>query len=609
MIPVHTTIPAIFLEVCDRYAGRTDKVAYARKVQGAWLNTTHDELRDRVECFALGLLQSGISAGERVGIVSENRIEWPIADFAISTIGAVDVPIFPTLTPKQEQYIYHNCQAAAIIVSNQFQLNKILKVREEIPSLRLIIVMNDDVPLQPGVMSFSQIEELGRASCAPEVRRRKFIDMAKRVQTEDLLTLIYTSGTTGNPKGVMLTHRNLTANIQGAVDMIELSDSDVLLSYLPLCHSYERMAGYYLAFTVGASTYFAESIESVSENLREVRPTIMTSVPRLFERIRNRVVANVDTQPALRKKIFWWAIGVGERAVDARESGKGLSPLLSLQHTLADKLVFAKIRERTGGRIRFFVSGGAALSFEIGRFFKVIGLTILEGYGLTETSPVITINRLEDPELGTVGTPLKNLVVRIAGDGEILARGPSIMKGYWADEEATRATIDADGWLHTGDIGMFNVHGHLKITDRKKHIFVSSGGKNIVPGPIEAMIAESRFVDQVMLIGEAREYCTALIVPDEDTVRSFYRDQKLTERPWAEMIADPSLVKAIERDVNTMQRDLSKYERVRRFTLLAEPFSVDNGMLTPTLKVKRNVVAKHYSALIDSMYDEAESGD
>jgi len=581
---VASTVPANFLAVCDRFAGQADKVCYGKKSHGKWSTITHAQLRDEVECFAMGMLLLGVSVGERVGIVSENRVEWPVADFSLSAMGVIDVPIFPTLTGPQEAYIFQNCEAAVVIVSNQFQLNKLLKVRSEIPTLRTIIVMNDDVVVQEGVVRFSEVVERGRSSFDVATRKQKFIDLAAHVRPDDVLTLIYTSGTTGNPKGVMLTHRNIMSNVSGALASFDLNEHDTLLSFLPLCHSYERMAGYYCAFTAGASTYFAESIESVSENLREVRPTVMTSVPRLFERIRTRVMSNVEKQPVTQQKIFHWALSVGKRWFNGE---RGV--WLQLQVKLADKLVFAKVRERTGGRVRFFVSGGAALSVDVGTFFMMMGLQIIEGYGLTETSPVLCVNRLGEQELGTVGTPLPNVEIAIAADGEILARGPSIMKGYWKNEEATRETIDEEGYLHTGDIGAFNERGHLCITDRKKHILVSSGGKNIAPQPIEALLAESPLIDQVVLIGDAREFCTALVVPDEDAVK-------------ASGIAANELHHRLQTDIDQLQKGLSKYERIRRISILTTPFTVENGMMTPTLKIKRKAVELAYKDVIDAMY-------
>lgn len=597
---VAATIPAMFLDVCARYEGQTNKVVYGRKVHGAWSTISHDQLREEVECFAMGLMHRGFTQGQRLGIVSENRVEWAIADFAITAMGAVDVPIFPTLTPAQESYIFNDCEASCVIVSNALQLSKIQKVWDEIPTLRLVVVMNDDVQPSERVVRFSDIVREGREVMPAQERRSTFATMAAAVQPEDLLTLIYTSGTTGNPKGVMLTHRNLMSNIAGSLEVIDITENDVFLSYLPMCHSYERMTGYYFAFCVGASTYIAESIETVAENMREVRPTVMTSVPRLFERIKMRVEGNVAKESPLRQRIFAWAISVGR----ARATGS-TSMLLSIQNALADRLVFSKIRERTGGRLRFFASGGAALSVEVGTFFDAIGLIILEGYGLTETSPVLTFNREGEQELGTVGTPIPNVEIRIAADGEIMAKGPNIMKGYWNDEEATRESLTPDGWLHTGDIGMFNDRGHLVITDRKKHILVSSGGKNIAPQPIESMLTASPLIDQALLIGDQREFCTALLVPEREACEAWAKQHGHTYGSWESLVASEELYRAIQSDVQQLQRDLSKFERVRRFRLIPTPFSVDNGLLTPTLKVKRKAVVHQYADLIETMYEEA----
>lgn len=592
-----TTIPQLFLEVCSTYAGRADKISYAHRDGDAWHSLTHDQLRDQVEAFSDGLLRLGVAPGERVGIVSENRIEWIVADFAMAGMGIIDVPVFPTLTAHQEQYIYENCQAVAIIVSNSAQLTKILSVWDQLPDLKWVITMNHGLSNDPRVVSMTQVMEMSRAATTADERRSLYIQRSGSVKPEDLLTLIYTSGTTGNPKGVMLTHRNLISNVDAATRTIALFDSDVLLSYLPMCHSYERMAGYYLAFTAGCTVYIAESIESVAELMREVRPTIMTSVPRLFERIQARVLGAVERDSTAKQKIFAWALRVGADKVKGSSS-----PFTAIQYALADKLVFSKIRARVGGRLRFFVSGGAALSVEVGTFFQIMGINIVEGYGLTETSPVISVHRLEDIVLGTVGQPLDNVTVKIADDGEILARGPNVMKGYWNDEEATRETIDAEGWLHTGDIGEFDARGHLRITDRKKNIFVSSGGKNIAPQPIEALVQQSPFIDQVMLVGDGREYCTALIVPDMDVVRQWAASNGMNDLPNDWVTSSAELHRAIEADLSKRQREISKYERVRRFKVLNEPFTVDNGLMTPTLKVKRKAVAERYASLIEELY-------
>jgi long-chain acyl-CoA synthetase len=595
------TIPEMFTQVCDRYIGRTDQFPYTERVSGEWKSITHDELRNGVELLAAGLHDLGIRKGDRVGIISENRTEWFIADFAMTGLGIIDVPVFPTLTPKQLQYIYHDCDAVCVVVSNQLQLNKLRQVWDDLPMLRHIITMNEIECDDERVISMKAVMQKAESTTTAQHRRDLYVSTAAQIKPDDLLTLIYTSGTTGNPKGVMLTHNNLVSNVLSSQTVITLYDTDSLVSYLPLCHIFERMAGFYLAFSVGGSLTIAESIDTVAELMRQVRPTMMTSVPRLFERIRLRILSTVEKDKPIKQKIFRWAYSVGEAVID----GKG-GPLVGLQHALADKLVFSKIRDRFGGRLRFFVSGGAALNPEIGRFFQVFGIKIVEGYGLTESSPVISVHRLEDIALGTVGTPIPGVEVTIAEDGEILARGPNIMRGYWRNEEETAKTIDSEGWLHTGDIGEFNSRGHLRITDRKKHLLVSSGGKNIAPQPIEALIAQCPFVDQVMLVGDARDYCTALLVLDKEAAKAWAEKNAVQPTPWEELVGNPTLRSAVEKEINKLQRDLSKYERVRRFAIIPEPFSVENGMLTPTLKVKRKAVLERYSELVDSLYEQGE---
>ncbi len=595
------TIPEMFTQVCDRYIGRTDQFPYTERVSGEWKSITHDELRNGVELLAAGLHDLGIRKGDRVGIISENRTEWFIADFAMTGLGIIDVPVFPTLTPKQLQYIYHDCDAVCVVVSNQLQLNKLRQVWDDLPMLRHIITMNEIECDDERVISMKAVMQKAESTTTAQHRRDLYVSTAAQIKPDDLLTLIYTSGTTGNPKGVMLTHNNLVSNVLSSQTVITLYDTDSLVSYLPLCHIFERMAGFYLAFSVGGSLTIAESIDTVAELMRQVRPTMMTSVPRLFERIRLRILSTVEKDKPIKQKIFRWAYSVGEAVID----GKG-GPLVGLQHALADKLVFSKIRDRFGGRLRFFVSGGAALNPEIGRFFQVFGIKIVEGYGLTESSPVISVHRLEDIALGTVGTPIPGVEVTIAEDGEILARGPNIMRGYWRNEEETAKTIDSEGWLHTGDIGEFNSRGHLRITDRKKHLLVSSGGKNIAPQPIEALIAQCPFVDQVMLVGDAREYCTALLVLDKEAAKAWAEKNAVQPTPWEELVGNPTLRSAVEKEINKLQRDLSKYERVRRFAIIPEPFSVENGMLTPTLKVKRKAVLERYSELVDALYEQGE---
>lgn len=606
LIMEFTTVPEMFLQAIERYASHPDKFAYSRKTNEVYQGVTFAEVATAVESFAVGLLELGIKKGDRVGIVSENRLEWIIADLAITGIGAIDVPIFTTLTAKQQEEIFTNCETTAIIVSNAFQLGKVLKIQEHLPSLRHIIVMNpSDRGTNPLVKTMDEVMLLAEKINSHE-RSQLFREYAARVEPEDILTLIYTSGTTGIPKGVCLTNKNICANVQSCMQAYSVVESDVFLSYLPLCHSYERIGGLYLPLATGSTVAFAESIEKVPENIREVRPTIMTSVPRLFEKIQARIIAQVEKSPATKQKIFHWAVNVGKKYINATIEGHSPSLFLASQYKIAYKAVFSKIFERFGGRIRIFVSGGAPLNRSTAEFFLMVGFTILEGYGLTEASPVLSVNREGAIEIGTVGKPLANVEIKIADDGEILARGANIMRGYWNDDISTRESIDSEGWLHTGDIGIFTPKGNLKITDRKKHLLVSSGGKNIAPAPIENLLSQSRYIERCFLIGNNREFCTALIVPDFEVLSVWANDRGITENSNVQLSVNPDVIALIQNEINLLQKDVAKYERVRRFTLTAQPFTPETGELTPKLSIKRAFVEQKYASEIEKMYQGFE---
>jgi long-chain acyl-CoA synthetase len=595
------TIPEMLQRLTEKYAGET-RPALMHKTDGKYAGITYARLAESVDQFAGGLASLGLKQSERVAIISENRPEWVIADQAIAVLGAISVPIYPTMTAKQNEYIFNDAGVRIAIVSNQFQLNKVLRVLATSPSLETVIIMNEKGgPFDGGVLGFSAVMEAGNSFLKEYPDYLQASRMT--VKPEDLLTLIYTSGTTGNPKGVMLTHRNLCSNVISSAQVIDIGPEDTMLSFLPLSHTFERMAGYYTAMACGATIAYAESVESVRDNMLEVRPTIVTTVPRLFERIHSRVIKQVDSGSAVKKKIFTWAIGVGKKYAGIKRAGRAPSPMLSAKHALASRLVFAKLQERTGGRMRFFVSGGAALAKEFGEFFEAVGLKIIEGYGLTESSPVISANRLDHYKWGSVGFPIPGVEVKIAGDGEILARGPNIMRGYWNSPEATAEVLDWQGWLHTGDIGHLDEEGYLNITDRKKHLFVSSGGKNIAPQPIENLFLSSKFIEQFMLIGDRRMYLTALIVPDFDALKEFADANKISYADNVELTSHPEINKLIEVDINSIQKDLANYERVRKFTLLDRQFTIEDGELTPTQKMRRKAIEERYKLLIETMYE------
>lgn len=593
------TITEMFENIFKKYAS-SSKPVLMYKVEGKYVDIKYSELEKDSKDFALGLSKLGVKKNDHIAIISENRPEWVIADIAIHLLGAVDIPIYPTLTAKQIEFIFNDSDVKIAIVSNQFQFNKVKKIFDGVKSLKYVIVINEKgVDLDDKILSYERVKTLGRDQNIDSIEY--FKGNKTQVNPSDLLTIIYTSGTTGNPKGVMLTHSNLVSNIKSSASVIPISDEDVLLSFLPLCHSFERMAGYYTAMSCGATIAYAESVETVRDNFVEVRPTVMTSVPRLFERIYNRIIKQMESAPAVRRKIFQWAVETGRKYAIAKKHHL-IPATLALQHKIADRLVYSKLKAATGGRIRFFVSGGAALGREYGEFFEAVGLQILEGYGLTESSPVISTNRLDDYKFGTVGKPIPGVEVKIAEDGEILARGPNIMKGYWNNRKATEEAIDKDGWLHTGDIGVFDSDGFLIITDRKKNMFVSSGGKNIYPQPIEGMFMQSKYIDQFVLIGDRRMFLSALIVPDFDAIKEYADRNKIPYKDEDDLVSKQEIYDIIDKEVATIQKDLANYERVRKFVLLSKPLSIESGEITPTLKVRRKVIEEKYKNLIEEMY-------
>lgn len=596
----YQTIPQLFYHLCDKY--RDTRIVYGYKENGEWIKLNHLELQDKVECFALGLLNLGLKKGDRIGLVSENRIEWVIADLAIACIGAISVPLFPTMTSKQEEYVFNDCEASAIILSTGFQLSKISEVIENIPTMRHVIIFSEPLGETPvNIKTMKYVTERGGEIRPVEQRRNMIQDLIAKITPDDLLTIIYTSGTTGNPKGVMLSHENVISNVIGARQAVHFTENDIFLSFLPLCHSYERTAGYYSALSIGATIYFAESIETVASNLKEIKPTFLTTVPKLLETVKKKIFASMENEKPAKRKIFNWAVDVGTKYVKAMQ--KGTIPfLLTNQYKLADKLVFSKIRTKIGVEQINFVSGGAALAPEVEEFFFAIGYKVIDGYGLTESAPVLTVSDLNNLEISTVGKALHNVEIKIAEDGEILAKGPNVMKGYWNDHEATSNAIDEEGWLYTGDIGIITEKGNLRITDRKKNIFVSSGGKNIAPQPIENLLALSPFIERCLLIGDKREYLTALITPDFEQLVKIADNFDIKYANPTELISNEKIIKTIKQDIDRLQKDLAKYERVRKFILLSEPFSIENGTLTPKLSIRRHVVERKYSDLIDQMY-------
>ncbi len=598
------TIPDIFIFLTNVFGKGKSKPIFKRKEKGKYEDVTYDQFREDTENFALGLASLRVKRGNKVAILSENRVEWANSDFAILGLGAIDVPLYPISTSETIKFILNNSEAVGVIVSNEFHLNKILKVRGKVKNLRFIIVMNEIKQDKPkDVYLFNEVIELGKNYKAENPNY--FYEQAELAKEDDICTIIYTSGTTGEPKGVLLTHKNIVSNAHSAHQIFDINENDTFLSFLPLSHIFERMAGYYTALSSGATIAFAEGIEKVATNMMEIKPTIMTAVPRLFERIYSRIKRNVDKESEKKQKIFKWALDIGRDYAFKKKLHEKIPATLNIKHKLADKLVLSKIREKTGGRLRFFISGGAALAREYGEFFLSLGLIIIEGYGLTESSPVIAANRLNDFKFGTVGKPMPGVDVKIAADGEILAAGPNIMQGYFKNKKETEAVLK-NGWLYTGDIGVFDAEGFLVITDRKKHLFKTSGGKYVAPTPIENMFLASQFIDQFVLIGDRRMFLTALIVPDFEALKEYADAHRISYTDEQELVKLKQIDDLLQNEFSKFQKNLANYERIRKFTMLDKPFTIENGEITPSLKIRRKVIEERYGNLIDDMYSSLE---
>jgi long-chain acyl-CoA synthetase len=596
--PLPGTINHLFFEAAKRF----DKPdALQAKSAGQYRPISHREVLERVRHVARGLRLAGVLRGDRVAILSENRPEWAIADYACLTAGLTDVPLYPTLPADQIEYILRDSGAVAIFVSNAEQAAKIASIRRELPALHTVISFDDAGAAASTTIAALEAEGANGESVDTVAAYRHLAD---QVQPDDLATLIYTSGTTGPPKGVMLTHNNIHSNVASTRDKIPFDGHDVALSFLPLSHIFERM-GDYMMFATGTSIAYAEAFESVPINMQEVRPTIVLSVPRLYEKMYSRILQNALASGVLKRRIFFLARGVAERWADVTLAGEKPNWLLAKQYAIAQELVFSKIKERAGGRLRYFVSGGAPLAPEINRFFYAIGLTILEGYGLTETSPVIAVNTPDAFRIGTVGKPISGVEVEIATDGEILTRGPHVMKGYYNNPTATGETIDSEGWFHTGDIGELR-DGFLAITDRKKDIIVTAGGKNIAPQPIENRVKTNKYVSQAVMIGDKRKFPSLLIVPNFEQLEAWAKRRNLLWTDRSQLLTMPTIQAKMNKEVMAEMEGLAHFESPKKIALLEHDFSLDRGELTPTQKVKRRVVDQHYKQLIDSLYDEGK---
>jgi long-chain acyl-CoA synthetase len=590
---IHTLVDIYRLAL----SGERTRAPFRTKMEGAYGDVSSRDFADAAREIAYGLLSHGLEPGSRVAILSETRIEWALADCAILSAGLAVVPVYPTLGSQTVTHILEDSGARALFVSSMELAAKAAGHRTAAPGTVVVVFQGGG---GAGTLTLEDLRERGRmlAASDPGLLERR----SAAVRPGDLATLIYTSGTTGTPKGVRLTHGNIASNVVASLRYIPLKAEDTALSFLPLSHIFERMAGLYAVLAAGATIAYAESIDAVPRNLQEVRPTVVMSVPRIYEKIYARAVDTARQGGPLKRAIFHWARDVGRAWSERVLSGRSAGMWLGLRHRMADALVFRKIRARTGGRIRFFVSGGAPLDRDIALFFHAAGLPILEGYGLTETSPVIAVNSLEHLRPGTVGKPLPEVEVRIAPDGEILARGPGIMEGYHNLPEATAEALQ-DGWFHTGDIGHLDPDGFLVITDRKKDLIVTAGGKKVPPQPIESHLKSDKFLSEAVVLGDRRPYLVALIVPEFNALEEYARFKAIPFADRSALVRDPHIRDLLWRRVQQLQAGRASFESIKRIHVLERELSVGEE-LTPTLKVKRKALEQKYAREIEAMYAE-----
>lgn len=595
--PQPGTLNQLLFEAVEKY-NKPD--AMQVRVGEQYTPISHAVLLDRIRKVSYGLREIGIRHGDRVAILSENRPEWAIADFTCLTSGITDVPLYPSLPAEQLAYPLRDSGAVAIFVSTEAQAAKIAAIRGEVPALKTVIVF-DRSAAKSADITLETLEGRGATGDSP-ARAAEFRAEALRVKPNDLATIIYTSGTTGEPKGVMLSHDNIYSNVAATRHAIVMRGDDVSLSFLPLSHILQRMGDYWFLAT-GTSIAYVDSFDLVPLAMGQVRPTIAISVPRLYEKMYARVLENALAGGAVKKRIFFWARGVADRWADEKLAGREPRGLLAFQYGIAQKLVFSKLKARTGGRLRYFVSGGAPLAPEINKFFYAAGLVILEGYGLTETSPVIGVNTPDNFRIGTIGKPIDGVEVKIAEDGEILTRGPHVMQGYYNKPDATRDAIDDEGWFKTGDIGVIE-DDFIRITDRKKDIIVTAGGKNIAPQPIENAVKTNKYVTQAVMIGDKRKFPVMLVVPNWDNLEKWAKVKNILWTDRAQLLTMPTVHAKMEKEVQSRFAGLAHFETPKKIALLEHDFSVDSGELTPTLKVKRRVIDRNYQAVIDGLYTD-----
>jgi long-chain acyl-CoA synthetase len=594
--------PQTLIDVFNRVARthkRPDTLNY--KNDGQWVSISSDELLARAKRIAAGLYAIGVRHGDRVALLSDSRVEWTLTDTGCLFAGAIDVPIYPTLTPPQVSYILKDSGASALFLASHEKFLELKEILSDCPQVKHVIFFDPEGVTPDVGLTLAQLEEKGREF---EQSDPHFVDRLTAETTLDgLATIIYTSGTTGEPKGVMLTHSNLVSNLIDSSGHLSFGEQDTVLSVLPLSHVFERQAMYMYLYQ-GMAVYFAESLQTIGSNLREVRPTILVGVPRIFEKIYARIQERAAEAGKLSTVLLAWSVSVAREYSQYVIKHEPAPAVLKLKHWIASKLVFSKWQRAFGGRIRLLLSGGAALAEDLACIYIGAGIPIIQGYGLTETSPVITAGTIEDNRIGTVGKAIPNVEIRIALDGEIEIRGPNVMRGYYNKPEETRAVFTDDGWFKTGDIGELDADGFLRITDRKKELFKTSGGKYIAPQPIEQAIKASRFVNQVVLVGSERKFPAALIVPVWEQLESYCKLKGIEVKDRSELCRHPRILDLLQRQIDALTPNLARYERIKKVALLENEFTIEGGELTPTLKVKRRVIDEKYRDVIEKLYEE-----
>ena len=593
---MNETLSQMFIHILKTYP-KVDLLQ--SKVEGRYTPISTQEFGNRVKYLSLGLKDLGLSAGDKLIILAENGPDWVAADYANLCLGGITVPIYTSLMPEPIKYIINDSDARTVVCAGAPLWGKLEVIKKDLPQIKHFISLDERAP--EGTLSAARIAERGKE--VDEKSPGLFERMAAAVRPDDLASIIYTSGTTGIPKGVMLSHRNFTSNIKAMDAVTDFNVTDQILSFLPLSHVLEHMTTFAFLYK-GSSIAYAESIETVAANLVEVRPTIMVSAPRLFEKIYSKVMATVLAGSSLKKKIFFWALNTGKACSQKTLRHETIPGGLRLKLRLAHKLVFSKILAKTGGRVKFFVSGGAPLSKDIAEFFHALGVIILEGYGLTETAPVLACNTFDRLKFGTVGAPVPGVSIKIAADGEILAKGPNVMSGYYKKEADTREVFDAEGWFHTGDIGYLDDEGYLVITDRKKDLIVTAGGKKVAPQPIENLLKQNPYISNSVVVGSRRKFISALIVPDFEKLSVYARDNGIAHQGAGDLARHPRIAEFMLGEVDRATPQLASFEKIKKIILLDRDFEIEQGEITPTLKVKRSFVEEKYKALIDSLYQE-----